>query len=130
MNGPARPYVQTPSRAWWLSRPSYRRYMLRELTCVWIGAYVVALVVGLVRLFQGAAAWEAYLHALRSVPGLVFQATALAFVLYHAVTWFALAPSTMPIWRNGKRMPPAWIHAAHYLVWIVISTGVLWSASR
>lgn len=120
-----RPHVPRMPRLWWLRRPNYIRYMLRELTCVWIGAYVIAVVTGLYRLRQGPDAWEAYWQAFGSVPGILFQIVALAFVLYHTVTWFALAPQTMPIWRGEHRVPSDWIKAAHYLIWVVVSVIIV-----
>lgn len=120
-----RPYLPKTPLTWWLRRPSYVRYMLRELTCIPIGAYVAALIVGLYRLKQGPAAWEAWRQAFASAPGVALQIIALAFTLYHAVTWFDLAPSSMPVWRRGTQIPGRWIRAAHYLAWIIVSIIVL-----
>lgn len=113
---------------WWWQRPAYRRYMLRELTCVPIGAYAALLIVGLYRLGQGQAAWEGFRAALGSGPGLALQAIALAFAVYHSVTWFALAPRTMPLQVGVRQVPAAWIAGAHYLLWAVITLGLLWIA--
>lgn len=110
---------------WYLQRPSYMRYMLRELTCIWIGAYAITLIVGLLRLAQGPAAWEEFWQAFSSPPGIAFQSVALVFTLYHTISWFQLAPSTMPIWRGEIRVPPAQIRLAHYLVFGVISITIL-----
>lgn len=127
MNG-RRPYIPSMPSTWWLQRPSYLRYMLRELTCVWIGAYVVTLIIGLYRLGQGPEAWTGYLAALASTPGVVFQFLVLMFALYHMVSWFKLAPSTMPVWRNGQQVPPARIRLIHYIVWIGVSAFIIWLA--
>lgn len=124
MKGP-RPYEPRLPVFWYLAQPNYIRYMLREVTCVWIGAYVVVLAVGLLRLAQGPEAWQGFWQAFSSPPGLAFQGAALAFVLYHTVSWFSLAPSTMPIWRGETRVPSKWIRLAHYLVWALVSIAVL-----
>ena len=42
----AMPYRPAMPRLWWLQRPGYIRYMLRELTCIFVGAWVVAAIVG------------------------------------------------------------------------------------
>lgn len=123
-----RPYEQKLPLTWWLRHPNYVRYMLRELTCVWIGAYIATLVVGLYRLRQGPEQWQAWWQALGSIPGIVFQVMAMIFALYHTISWFALAPSTMPIWRGENQVPEGWVHAAHYLVWVVVSIFVIWIA--
>lgn len=112
-------------RDWWLRHPAYRRYMLRELTSVALGAYVALLIVGLHRLGQGPQAWDGFRAALASPPGLVFQLVALALAVYHSVTWFALAPRTMPLQIGARHVPAAWIAAAHYLAWALITVVVL-----
>lgn len=122
------PWIPVTPLSWWLKRPSYIRYMLRELTCIWIGAYVVMLITGLYRLQQGPAAWESYLAALGSTTGIVFQCAALAFALYHTISWFSLAPSTMPIWRGETRVPPRWIEITHYIAFIAVSVFIAWLA--
>lgn len=127
MKGPT-PYQPTMSRWWWLKSPGYLRYMIREITCIAVGAWVAVAIDGLVRLGQGPEAWRAYWQALGSAPGIVFQVVALAFVVYHAVSWFALAPSTMPVWIGERQVPPGLIEVAHYLAWIAVSLAIIWFA--
>ena len=122
----ATPYRPGMPRLWWLQSAGYIRYMLRELTCIFVGAWVVTAIAGLLRLVQGPAAWQGFLAGLGSVPGIAFQVVTLVFVAYHAVSWFALAPSTMPVWIGETRVPPGWIEAAHYLAWIAVTLLVLW----
>ena len=110
---------------WYLKRPGYVRYMLRELTCLWIGAYVIVLAIGLLRLAQGPAQWQEFWQAFSSPAGIVFQGVALLFTLYHTVSWFALAPSTMPIWRGEDRVPSSWIGLGHYVVFVLVSILIL-----
>lgn len=124
MSAPRMHYPHLPL-FWYLKRPNYIRYMLRELTCIWIGAYVIVLGVGLLRLAQGPAAWLGFWQAFASPAGVAFQAAALVFTLYHTISWFKLAPSTMPMWRGETQVPPAWIRLAHYLVWAVVSILIL-----
>lgn len=127
MKGPT-PWRPEMPAFWWLSRPGYWRYMVRELTCVWVGAWVAAAIVGLVRLRQGPDAWEAFLATLNSAPGVAFQLVALLFVLIHTVSWFRLAPSTIPVWIGENRVPSRWIELGHYLAWIVASLVILYLA--
>lgn len=123
-----RPYTPPMPYSWWLRSSNYRRYMLREITCIWIGAYVAALIAGLYSLKQGAVEWQAFLAALGSPAGVLFQLIALVFALYHAVSWFSLAPSTMPIWRGENQVPPRWIEIAHYVAWLAVSILIIWLA--
>lgn len=119
--------VYTPqlSRWWWLNHPGYRRYMLRELSCIPIGVFAVILIVGCWRLGQGPESWHAFRAALATPLALAWQLIALAFAVYHSITWFALAPRTMPLRIGARRVPSIWIAAAHYLAWAVLSLIVL-----
>lgn len=85
-----------PMQGWWRRNPFYRRYMLREVTALFVAAYAVELLVGLVRLAQGRAAYEAWRAALATPPALAFHALTLAAFLYHAWTWLEVMPKTMP----------------------------------
>ncbi len=95
-------YVR-PMGAWWRRNPYYGWYMLRELSCVFVTAYAVVLLVGLARLAEGRAAYEAWRQGLASPGALSFHVIALAFVTYHAWTWFKVMPKTLPFIRLGGR---------------------------
>ena len=123
MNAPL--YQPQLPRGWWLQHPGYLRYMLRELSCIPIGAFAALLIIALVRLGQGVEAWQGFRAALASPLAIVWQTIALGFALYHSITWFALAPRTLPLRIGTRAVPPAWIAAAHYLLWVLLSTLVL-----
>lgn len=121
-----KPYVRQVSRSWWwLSRRRYISYMMRELTCVFIGAYSAVLVVGLMRLSQGRLAYEGFLDALWGPLGIVFHILAFAFALYHTITWFNVTPKAMPLRVGDQRVPGGAIIGAHYAGWFVVSLAVL-----
>jgi fumarate reductase subunit C len=121
-----RPYTRSVSTTWWwLARPRYIRYMAREVSCIFIAAYTTVIVVGLVRLSQGAAAWDAFLEALRTPVSVAFHLLALAFALYHTATWFKLTPKAMPIQLGEAQLPGGVIVGAHYAGWAVVSALVL-----
>jgi fumarate reductase subunit C len=102
--------------------------MIRELTSVFVGLYCGLLVLGLVRLAQGHAAWDGFLAALSSPVGVLFQVVCLAFAAYHSVTWFALTPKAMPLEVRGEPVPPGAIIGMHYGAWAVVSLIVLIAA--
>ena len=121
-----RPYMRPVRRySWWLSQPRYVRYMLREISSAFIGAYTLMLVVGLLRLSEGPVAYESFLAAVRSPAGVAFSLITFAFAVYHSVTWFRLTPKAMPLWIGGKAVPPAIIVGAHWLGWAVTSLLIL-----
>lgn len=123
------PYTrEIPKLGWFFEHPRYVRYMMRELTCLFVGAYTLLLVVGLVRLAQGQAAYEGFLEALKSPASIAFHCVALAFAVYHSVTWFNLTPKALPV-QVGEEFLPGWVIAGlHYLIWIVGSLLVLFLA--
>ncbi|PYQ18386.1 MAG: fumarate reductase subunit C, partial [Acidobacteria bacterium] len=48
----------------------------------------------------------------------------LAFLLFHSITWFNLAPTAMVVRVRGKRVPGLVIAGANYAAWIVLSAAV------
>jgi succinate dehydrogenase subunit C len=122
-----KPFIRPVSDfSWWLVKPRYIRYMARETSSVFIGAYAGVLVVGLVRLLQGAAAWDAFLGALQSPLGIAFHLAALAFALYHTTTWFNVTPKAMSVRLGQTPVPASVIIGAHYLGWLVVSALILY----
>ena len=62
--------------------------------------------------------------ALASPLMLAASLVAFLFVLFHAVTWFHLAPTAMVVRVRGKRVPDAVILSSNYLAWIVLTAAV------
>lgn len=124
-----RPYVREVSRtAWFFKRPRYMRYMAREVTCIFIGIYTMILLVGIARLSEGPAQWEAFLQALQTPMSIVFLLLALAFSLYNSFTWFNVAPKALPIQVGDQHWPDSVVAGGHYVVWVLLSLFVLFWA--
>jgi len=98
-------YVR-PMQGWWRRNPYYVRYMIREASSVFLAIYTVILLVGLFRLTQSEAAWDAWRAALASPGSIVFHWLALLTVGYHAYTWWKVAPKTAPDLRIAGRPLP------------------------
>jgi fumarate reductase subunit C len=92
----ALPSWRRPMRGWWRRTPAWRRYMLREATALFVIAFALVLLAGLVQLARGEAAWEAWKAALASPPMLLLHALAIAAFGWHAWTWFQVMPKTLP----------------------------------
>lgn len=121
-----KPYVpEVPRVRWFFQHPRYLRYMARELTCIFIGAYTLLLVVGVKRLSEGQAAYEAFLESLRSPGSVVFHVIALIFAVYHSATWFNLTPKALPVQLGETFLPDRLISGAHYAGWALFSLIVL-----
>ena len=120
------PYVRTiPKVRWFLRQPRYIRYMTRELSCLFIGAYTLLLVWGLRELAQGPDAWRAFVECLASPASVAFHIVALAFSVYHSVTWFNLTPKALPVQTGEAFVPDAVISGAHYAAWGLLSVVIL-----
>jgi fumarate reductase subunit C len=124
-----RPYVrEVPPTAWYFRHPRYLRYMAREVTSIFVGAYCVLLTVGVLRLAQGQASYEAFLQALQSPASIVFQLLAFAAASYHAVTWFTATQKAMPLQLGDEFVPGGWIAGAHFVGWGLLSAAILYFA--
>lgn len=121
-----RPYVrEIPKHTWFFRHPRYMRYMAREITCIFIGAYTLMLLVGLARLSQGQVAYEAFLQALASPGSIAFHIATLLLAVYHTVTWFNVTPKALPLQIGEDFVPNGVIAGAHYAGWAVLSVVIL-----
>jgi fumarate reductase subunit C len=109
---------------WWLQKPSYALFVLRELTSVFVAVFAGVLLWQLQALAQGPEAYARFLDRLRTPPALALHAVALVFVLYHTVTWFHLSPRAMVLRLRGRRVPDPLIVGASYAAWLVLSAAV------
>jgi len=117
-------YRRRVSVWWWLQKGTYAAFVLRELTSVAV-AFASVMTLLLVRaLARGPEAYQRFLERLSRPDAVILSLLALAFVLFHSITWFHLAPKAMVVRIRGKRMPDAMIVGANYLAWLV-ATGVV-----
>lgn len=121
----SRPYVRS-MRGWWTRDSFFMVYMAREATAVFVAAYAIVLLVGLVRLSQGEAAWNGWLESMKRPGPLVFHAAVLATFVYHTWSWFRIMPKTMPlIFVGGRKLAPAVITGAGLAAAVVACFAVL-----
>ena len=122
-----RPYVrEVPPTSWYFRMPRYMRYMVREVTSIFIGIFTAILLCGLGRLSQGQAQWESFLMQIQTPGYVLFLALALAFALYNTFTWFNVAPKALPLQFGEDMAPDSVVRNAHYAIWVVLSLIVLW----
>lgn len=122
----SKPYVREVSKTtWFLSHPRYKRYMAREVTCIFIFAYTFLLICALGALANGPAAFDAFVEALRSPLGVLFNLAVLIVTVYHSISWFVVTPQAMPIQRGEEFVPGNLIVNAHYGAWAVVSLIIL-----
>jgi len=123
-----KPYVREMTSEWIFRHPRYLRYMTREFSCLFIGGWTLLMVWGLKQLAEGPAAWAAFLECLQSPASIVFHVLALAFAVYHSITWFNLTPKALPLQVGEEFVPDAAISGAHFGAWAVLSLAVLYLA--
>ena len=120
------PYLRKMPWTWWLKRPNYTKFMIREITAVFVALYLVCLLLFVMRLPEGAATMDAHFEALKSPGWITFHVVALLFSLYHTITWFNLTPQVMVIWRGEEKVPGWLLAGGNYVAWIAVSLVVGW----
>jgi len=115
---------------WWLGEWRYLRFILRELSSVFVAAFVIATLLGLRALRNGPEAYARFQHRLQSPTAIGLSTISFFFVLFHTITWFNLAPRAMAIRVGGKRLPDFVIAAPNYALWLVVSVAVGWLVLR
>jgi len=120
-----RPYVRPIDSLWW-AKPPYLAYTLREATGIFIAAYALVLLAGVICLALGENAYDAWLGFLASPWSLALHAVILVAMLFHVWTWFAIMPKTMPrIIVGGRYVKPRLITAAGIAVAALASLALL-----
>ena len=118
-----RPRVST---WWWLKRRPYLAFILRELSSVFVAWSVVFLLLLVAAVSGGGDSYRQFLAWAGRPAVLLLSAVSLLFVVFHAVTWFNLAPKAMVLRWRGRRVPGAWIAASNYAAWALASALVAW----
>jgi len=128
-----RPYVRSMD-GWWKKNPFYVEYMIHESTALFVATYAFTLLVGLVRLGQGEAAWNGWLEAMKSPLSLIFHVVFLLAIMYHTYSWFKIMPITLPpIIVGGKKVSPGTITGSGLLAAVVASVfmlGLVWRIAQ
>jgi len=117
-------YRRRVSVWWWLQKGSYTRFVLREITSVFVAFFAVVYLWQIYTLGQGPEAYGRFLARLRTPLFLALDTVAFLFVLFHAITWFNLTPKAMVVRLRGKRVPDSVIVGANYAAWLVVSGAV------
>ena len=117
-------YPKLPT-TWWLRNPRYFLFMVREATSVFIAIFLVVLLVELYQLSRGPEAYAAFVERLRSPGWILFHIVALAFALYHSVTWFNLTGVVQVVRVGERQVPPALIVAGAFAAWGAVSLVIL-----
>jgi fumarate reductase subunit C len=123
-------YRKRVSVYWWLGQWRYLKFILRELSSVFVAWFVVFTLLQLRALEGGPEAYARFQHWLRTPAVLVLNVFSFGFVVFHAVTWFNLSPRAMAIQFRGKRLPDFFVAAPNYALWVLVSAAIGWVVVR
>ena len=116
--------------SYWFSRKPYTLFILRELSSAALGAYAAFLIFLMARAQDDPAAFNGFIEGLKSPLSIVLHLVALAFAVYHSVTFFNLTPRVLVVHRGEDRVPDGLIQGAHYAMWLVASLILLFIAIK
>jgi fumarate reductase subunit C len=122
-----RPRVST---YWWLGHWPYLKFILRELSSIFVAWTVALMLFAIAAIARGPGVWADYLETMRNPALVVLNLIALGFVLFHSVTWFNLAPHAIAVRLGGKRVPNLLISGPHYVLWLALSAAIVWLLLR
>jgi fumarate reductase subunit C len=119
-------YRRRMSVWWWLKNRAYLKFVLRELTSVFVAFFAMLLLWQLQTLGQGPDAYARFTARLSTPLFLTLNVVAFLFVLFHTITWFNLTPTAMVVRVRGKRVPDTIVAGSNYVVWLLLSGIVAW----
>jgi fumarate reductase subunit C len=109
---------------WWLGQWRYLKFILRELSSVFVAFVVIMTILQVRALRGGPQAYARFQHQMQSPAVISVSLISLFFVVFHTITWFNLTPRAMAVRVRGKRIPEWLVAAPNYAIWIVVSTAV------
>lgn len=112
------------STYWWLERPAYFRFILREGSCMFVAWFTVYLLMLLDSVRLGPAAYEDLVRWSASPWVLVVNVVTLGFLLFHAITFFQAAPQAMVLHVGQRRVPGRALLIGHYAAWAAASVVI------
>jgi fumarate reductase subunit C len=122
-----RPRVST---YWWLGSWPYSKFILRELSSIFVAWTVVLMLLTIAAVERGPQAWANYLAFMRNPLMVAINVIGFFFVVFHTITWFNLTPHAMVVRIRGQRVPGLMLSGPNYVLWIVISAVVVWLLMR
>jgi fumarate reductase subunit C len=114
------------STYWWLEKPAYLAFILREGSCMFVGWTVIYLLKLVRAVGQGVASYAQFLAWSATPRILILNVVTFAFVTYHAATFFQAAPRAMVVRVGRRRIPSRLVLLGHYGAWLVATVIIGW----
>jgi fumarate reductase subunit C len=118
---------ELPPTSWYFRHPRYLRYMAREITCIFVGAYSLFLVC-LVGQLAKEPDFNAFLQALRSPLSVILSVLVFIAALYHAITWIGVMEKVTRIQVGEDFIAGNVITQTAFAAWAVFSLVILYLA--
>jgi fumarate reductase subunit C len=110
---------------WFFERWPYLKFMVRELSCVFVAYWAVVMLVQIWSIERGAGAYIRFEHWMSNPGILILNALSLFFIMFHAVTWFMLVPRVFVRQLLGTSAIPDEVAAApSFGAWAIASIVV------
>ena len=119
-------YRKPVSNTWWLESKTYFFFVIREFTSLFVAGYCLFLLLFIAKAGDSQESYATLILSLKSPISMVLHLISFTFILYHAITWFNLAPKIMVLHVGEERIPNALITGAVYLSWGVVSLIISW----
>ena len=118
------------STYWWLEKPSYFAFILRESTCLFVGWFAVYLLLLIAAVVDGPDAYAQFLAWSASPWMITLNIVSFALMVFHAITFFEAAPQALVVHLGHTRVPGRLVLIGHYAAWAVSSAAVIWLLAR
>ena len=117
-------YKPKMSPTWWLKSGRYFMFMMRELSSVFVLAFVLLFLYQLFLLTKGPEAYAAFQSSQMTPKFLLFYAVAFLFSLYHTVTWLGVVGRIQILRFGDFTVPPKMMTASTFVGFFVVSAAI------
>ena len=121
---------QHVSTYWWLEKPVYFAFILRESTCMFVAWFAIYLLLLIKALVDGPAAYQEFMAWSATPWMIVLSVVSFALIVFHAITFFDAAPQALVVYLGRTRVPGQLVLLGHYAAWIAASAAIVWLLVR
>lgn len=114
------------STYWWLEKPAYFAFILREGSCMFVAWFAVYLLLLIQSVVNGPAAYQQFMAWSATAWVMLLNLVSFAFLVFHAITFFDAAPQAMIVHVGRTRVPGHLVLIGHYVAWAAVSVVVFW----
>jgi fumarate reductase subunit C len=123
-------YRRRTSTWWWLRRGAYLVFILREASSAFIAWFILFTLLQIRAVSQAEHMYLDFMDFAMHPLVVALNLVSFFFVIFHAITWFNLAPKAMVIRLRGQRVPALWIVVGNLAAWALVSGLVAWFILR